>query len=139
MPFQLPPEKQNEFLDAIRFDGKGLAAVIIQDADGGEVLMFAYANRQAIANGLRDGAWWFYSRSRQKLWRKGEESGHVQRVVEVRVDCDADALLVKVRQEGGACHMGYRSCFYRRLAADGALQTVGEKVFDPRDVYKKRE
>ena len=138
MAFQVPSEEQTAFLDQIHFDEKGLASVIIQDAESSEVLMFAFANRQAIANGLRDGKWWFYSRSRQKLWLKGEQSGHVQHVEEVRVDCDADALLVRVRQEGGACHVGYRSCFYRRLGADGRLETVGEKVFDPDQVYGKK-
>ena len=137
MDFQVPLDRQSEFLDALRFDEKGLVSVIIQDAGSSQVLMFAFANREAVSNGLRDGKWWFYSRSRKKLWLKGEESGHVQHVVDVRVDCDADALLVRVRQEGGACHKGYRTCFYRQLDAEGALQTVSEKIFDPDDVYKK--
>ncbi len=138
MAFQVPVERQDAFLDALKFDGQGLLGVVIQDADSGEVLMFAFANRQAVSNALRDGKWWFYSRSRNKLWLKGEESGHVQHVVEVRVDCDGDALLVQVRQEGGACHMGYRSCFYRRINADGQVESAGEKVFDPDQVYGKK-
>jgi phosphoribosyl-AMP cyclohydrolase len=136
MVFQVPVEKQDAFLDTLKFDVKGLVSVIIQDDDNSEILMFAFANREALSNGLRDGKWWFYSRSRDKLWLKGESSGHFQHVVDVRVDCDADALLVRVKQEGGACHVGYRSCFYRKLGADGALNVEGEKVFDPDDVYK---
>ena len=137
MGFQVPTEKQDAFLDGLKYDDEGLVGVIIQDADNGQVLMFAFANRQAISNGLRDGKWWFFSRSRNKLWLKGEESDHVQHVVDVRMDCDGDALLVRVNQEGGACHVGYRSCFYRKLNADGEMDIDSEKIFDPNQVYKK--
>ncbi len=137
MRFQMPAESQQAFLDGLKYDARGLVSVIIQDADSGEVLMLGHSNREAIANALRDGTWWFYSRSRQTLWRKGERSGHIQHIKEIRVDCDGDALLVKVQQEGGACHKGYRSCFFRRLDETATLITDREKLFDPGDVYGK--
>ena len=115
----------------------GLVAAIAQDAATGEVLMIAWMNREAFEETVRTGRAVYFSRSRNKLWRKGEESGHVQEVKEVRVDCDADAVLLKVNQLGGAaCHEGYKSCFFRRVEGD-ALTVVGEQVFDPKDVYKK--
>ena len=125
MAFQVAVEDQDAFLDSLKYDDKGLVSVIMQDADNNEILMFAFANREALSNGLRDGKWWFYSRSRNKLWLKGESSGHFQHVEEVRLDCDGDALLVKVRQDSGACHEGYRSCFFRRLESDGRLAPLG--------------
>jgi len=128
------------FLDQLKYDERGLVAVVVQDAETGEVLMLAYANRRALEETLRTGFVHFYSRSRGKLWLKGETSGHRQHLRELRVDCDGDAVLVKVVQEGGACHTGYRSCFYRRLAentAGAALVEDGEKVFEPGDVYGK--
>ena len=109
-----------------------LVPAIVQDAESGEVLMLAYMNREALAKTLETGKAHYWSRSRGKLWLKGESSGHFQKVVEARIDCDQDAILLKVIQEGGACHMGYRSCFYRDL--DG--EVVGEKVFDPDEVYR---
>jgi phosphoribosyl-AMP cyclohydrolase len=109
-----------------------LVPAIVQDARSGEVLMLAYMNQEALAKTLETGKAHYWSRSRKKLWLKGETSGHFQRVVEARIDCDQDAILLKVEQEGGACHMGYRSCFYRDL--DGKV--VGEKVFDPDEVYR---
>ena len=115
----------------------GLVPAVAQDADTGEVLMLAWMNREAFEETLRTGRACYYSRSRGRLWRKGEESGHVQEVREVLLDCDADTVLLKVRQVGGAaCHTGYRSCFFRRVDGD-ALQVVGERVFDPAEVYKK--
>lgn len=135
MHFQMPAESQQAFLDGLKYDARGLVSVIIQDTDSGEVLMLGHSNREAIANALRDGTWWFYSRSRQTLWRKGERSGHIQHIKEIRVDCDGDALLVKVQQEGGACHKGYRSCFFRLLDETATLITDREKLFDPGDVY----
>ena len=137
MRFHMPAESQQAFLDSLKYDARGLVSVIIQDADSGEVLMLGHSNREAIANALRDGTWWFFSRSRQTLWRKGERSGHIQHIKEIRVDCDGDALLVKVQQDGGACHKGYRSCFFRRLDESGTQITVLEKLFDPGDVYGK--
>jgi phosphoribosyl-AMP cyclohydrolase len=113
----------------------GLLPAIAQDATTGEVLMLAYMNRESYAETLRTGEAVYYSRSRGKLWRKGEESGHVQRVAEVYLDCDADTILLRVEQVGGAaCHEGYRSCFFRRVTPQG-LEIVGQRVFDPRQVY----
>jgi phosphoribosyl-AMP cyclohydrolase len=115
--------------------GEGLLPVIAQDAVTGEVLMLAYMDSEAFEETMNTGRAVYYSRSRQRLWRKGEESGHVQEVKEVYVDCDADTILLKVHQVGGAaCHAGYRSCFFRKLADQG-LQVVGQRVFDPRAVY----
>jgi len=109
-----------------------LVPAIVQDARSGEVLMLAYMNREALAKTLETGKAHYWSRSRKKLWLKGESSGHFQKVLEARIDCDQDAILLKVEQEGGACHMGYRSCFYRDLEGK-----VGEeKVFDPDEVYR---
>ena len=102
-------------LDALRFDDRGLIPVIVQDADDGEVLMFAWSNREAVGRTLAEGRMVYWSRSRQELWRKGDTSGHVQHWEELRVDCDGDVLLVKVHQQGAACHTGERSCFFRTL------------------------
>lgn len=115
----------------------GLVAAIAQDHRTGEVLMMAYMNKEAFDETVRTKRAVYYSRSRNKLWRKGEESGNVQEVKEIFLDCDNDTILLKVHQIGGAaCHEGYKSCFFRRL--DGAeLTTIGERVFDPKQVYKK--
>ena len=115
----------------------GLLPAIAQDADTGQVLMLAWMNREAIEETLRTGRACYYSRSRARLWRKGEESGNVQEVREVYVDCDADAVLLKVHQIGGAaCHEGYASCFFRRVTPDG-YEVVGERLFDPKKVYQR--
>ena len=115
----------------------GLVPAIAQDAETGEVLMLAWMNREAYEETLRTRRACYYSRSRNKLWRKGEESGHVQDVKEVFLDCDADTVLLKVHQIGGAaCHEGYRSCFFRRVEAD-RLKVIGERLFDPEKVYRK--
>ena len=115
----------------------GLVPAIAQDADTGEVLMLAWMNREAFDETVRTGRAVYFSRSRNRLWRKGEESGHVQEVREVLIDCDADTVLLKVKQVGGAaCHEGYKSCFFRQLS-DGQLQVISERVFDPQQVYKK--
>jgi phosphoribosyl-AMP cyclohydrolase len=121
------------------FDKNDLIPVIAQDAGSGDVLMLAYMNREAYAETLRTGRVCYYSRSRGKLWRKGEESGNVQELLEIYFDCDADTLLVKVHQVGGAaCHEGFRSCFFRRIApASGQVEVVGTRLFDPATVYKK--
>ncbi len=121
----------------IKFDEDGLVPAIVQDADTGEVLMLAYMNEQALQKTLADGLATFFSRSRQQLWRKGESSGHLQHVVEVRVDCDLDAILLRVKQDVAACHEGYRACFYRRME-NGSLRIVEEKVFDPASTYGKK-
>jgi phosphoribosyl-AMP cyclohydrolase len=112
----------------------GLVAAVAQDAATGEVLMVAWMNAEAYAETLRTGQAVYYSRSRGKLWRKGEESGHVQRVLAVYVDCDADTILLKVEQDGAACHEGYRSCFFRQVTPQG-LQVVAERLVDPAHVY----
>jgi len=115
----------------------GLAPAIVQDYDSGEVLMLAFMNQAAWEHTLETGKATYYSRSRDKLWVKGESSGHVQVVREIRVDCDRDTVLVKVDQLGGAaCHKGYKSCFFRKLD-DGVLKTTQNRVFDPDEVYKK--
>jgi phosphoribosyl-AMP cyclohydrolase len=125
-------------MTTLNFDkAGGLISAIAQDAATGEVLMIAWMNREAFEETVRTGRAVYFSRSRNKLWRKGEESGHVQEVREVYLDCDADTVLLKVHQVGGAaCHEGYASCFFRRVEADG-VQVVGERVFDPAQVYKK--
>ncbi|MBN9522103.1 phosphoribosyl-AMP cyclohydrolase [bacterium] len=115
----------------------GLVPAIAQDADTGEVLMLAWMNREAFDETVRTGRAVYFSRSRNRLWRKGEESGNVQEVRGVYLDCDADTVLLKVKQIGGAaCHEGYPSCFFRKLEG-GELAVVGERVFDPKQVYKK--
>jgi len=111
----------------------GLIPVIVQDAISSEVLMMAYANDEAINLTQETGLAHYYSRSRKKLWKKGEESGHFQKIVKILIDCDEDCLLYKVEQKGAACHTGYASCFYRTLAGE----EVGTKVFDPENVYGK--
>ena len=115
----------------VDFGADGLVPAVAQDADSGEVLMLAYVSPTALERTRETGRAHYYSRSRDELWEKGATSGHVQRVEEVRVDCDADALLYLVDQEGGACHTGHRSCFHRTVEGE----TVGERVFDPDDVY----
>ena len=122
----------------IDFDkSNGLVPVVAQDADSGAVLMLAWMNREAFEETRRTGRACYYSRSRGRLWRKGEESGHVQEVREILIDCDADTILLKVHQVGGAaCHEGYASCFFRRVEDDD-LRVIGERVFDPSKVYKK--
>ena len=115
----------------------GLLPAIVQDAHSGEVLMMAYMNAESYAETLATGRAVYYSRSRKKLWRKGEESGNVQHVHAVYVDCDRDTILLKVEQVGGAaCHEGYPSCFFRQVTPDG-FKIVGERAFDPAEVYKK--
>ena len=125
--------------DGPNFQKLELIPVIAQDETTGDVLMLAYMNREAYEETLRTGRVCYYSRSRQKLWRKGEESGNVQELKSIYFDCDADTLLVKVHQIGGAaCHEGYRSCFFRKIdPATGAVAVEGERVFDPKQVYHK--
>jgi phosphoribosyl-AMP cyclohydrolase len=105
-------------LDALRFNEQGLIPVIAQDAENGDVLMLAWATREALARTLSEGRMVYWSRSRQELWRKGDTSGHVQHWEELRVDCDADVILARIHQEGPACHTGERSCFFRGLSTD---------------------
>ena len=115
----------------------GLVPAIAQDHATGQVLMMAYMNQESFDETVRTRRAVYFSRSRNKLWRKGEESGNVQEVKEIFIDCDADTILLKVNQIGGAaCHEGYKSCFFRRLDKD-QVTVVGERVFDPKEVYKK--
>lgn len=121
----------------LKLDSQGLVAAVIQDADTGEVLMLAFMDPQAIERTLKEKRTVFYSRSRKKYWVKGETSGHIQEVIQVLTDCDRDAILIRVRQKGGACHLGYRSCFVHELDENGEIRRVTqEKVFDPAQVYK---
>ena len=116
----------------------GLVCAIAQDADSGKVLMVAWMNEEAFRETVRTRRAVYFSRSRNKLWRKGEESGHVQEVRSIAIDCDADAVLLKVQQVGGAaCHEGYESCFFRELTGEEEMRVVGERVFDPKAVYSK--
>jgi phosphoribosyl-AMP cyclohydrolase len=115
----------------------GLVPAIVQDNETGEILMLAYMNQEAFKATLSTGKATYYSRSRQTLWVKGETSGNVQLVKEIRIDCDDDAVLLKVEQRGGAaCHTGHRSCFHKKVE-NGVIRIVGEPVFDPREVYDK--
>lgn len=118
--------------------GNGLVPAVVQDFESGDVLMLAYMNRESWQKTLVTGKAHFWSRSRSSLWLKGESSGHFQVVREVRIDCDNDTVLLKVDQIGGAaCHTGHRSCFYRKMTeAVGEFVVVGERVFDPKEVYK---
>ncbi len=120
-------------------DAEQLLPVIAQDATSGQVLMLAYMNQEAWQQTLASGEAVYFSRSRGKIWKKGEQSGNLQRVREIRIDCDADTILLKVEQVGGAaCHEGYPSCFFRRWD-NGDFQTDGERVFDPQQVYGKAQ
>ncbi len=122
-----------------KFDSDGLIPAIAQDAASGEVLMVAYMNEVALSETIKTGNAIYYSRSRQKLWRKGEESGHVQKIKEILVDCDQDCLILKVEVDSGQCHVGYQSCFYRRIkpGSNNEMEFNSKPVYDPNDVYKK--
>jgi phosphoribosyl-AMP cyclohydrolase len=124
-----------------KFDASGLMTCVATDAGTGEVLMVAHVNDEALRKTIASGEAWYFSRSRQSLWRKGESSGHVQRVVEMRIDCDQDAVWIRVEQTGAVCHTGRRSCFYRAVTAgEGGAQLSfvdAERLFDPQDVYRK--
>lgn len=123
-------------MNPFKYDEKGLIAAIIQDIETGEVLMLAYMDKVALERTLKEKKTVFYSRSRQKYWVKGESSGHLQEVRTALTDCDQDAVLIKVKQTGGACHLGYRSCFVHELDENGKITKVTqEKVFDPDKIY----
>jgi phosphoribosyl-AMP cyclohydrolase len=124
------------FLSLVKFNDQGLVPVIAQDFRNGEVLMMAWMNRETLRQTVETGLMHYWSRSRQKVWLKGETSGHTQKVKEIRFDCDADTLLMKIEQKGGACHEGYRSCFFR-LVTDGGkkIEVSGEKIFAPENAY----
>jgi len=124
-----------------KFDANGLVTCVATDAATSEVLMVAHMNAEALRKTIETGEAWYYSRSRKSLWRKGETSGHVQRVVEMRADCDQDAIWIRVEQKGGACHTGRHSCFYRKVeAAEGGTRLSfvdTERQFDPKAAYPK--
>jgi len=123
-----------------KFDASGLVTCVATDAGTGEVLMVAHMNDEALRRTIASGEAWYFSRSRKSLWRKGETSGHVQRVVEMRMDCDQDAIWIRVEQSGAACHTGRRSCFYRKIdAGDGQARLSfvdADRLFDPKAVYR---
>ncbi|OPL16497.1 MAG: phosphoribosyl-AMP cyclohydrolase [delta proteobacterium MLS_D] len=116
----------------------GLVPAVVQDAETNKILMLAYMNREAWNRTLETGKATYWSRSRSKLWVKGETSGNLQHVKEVRIDCDADAVLLKVDQKGAACHLGYYSCFFRRISGED-VEVVEERLFDPEEVYKNEQ
>jgi len=143
-PFQpagSAPELEEGLALTPKFDADGLVTAVATDVISGDVLMVAHMNVEALAKTIATGEAWYYSRSRRALWRKGETSGHTQRVVEMRIDCDQDAVWIKVEQVAGACHTGRRSCFYRTvpLGTPGTvtLEFVGERVFDPKAAYRE--
>jgi phosphoribosyl-AMP cyclohydrolase len=123
------------------FDASGLVTCVATDAATGDVLMVAHMNDEALRKTIASGEAWYFSRSRNALWRKGESSGHVQRVVELRMDCDQDAVWIRVEQTGAACHTGRRSCFYRKVdGGEGGAQLSfvdADRLFDPAEVYRK--
>ncbi|MGM0471367.1 MAG: bifunctional phosphoribosyl-AMP cyclohydrolase/phosphoribosyl-ATP diphosphatase HisIE [Bacillota bacterium] len=127
------------YLTDINFDEDGLIPAIVQDVESNEVLMMAYMNKEAVERTVKSGYTWFWSRSRQQLWKKGETSGHHQQVEEIKLDCDGDTLLIKAQQTGGACHTGYYSCFYRSLNSDSEFEVTGKEVFDADEVYGSQE
>jgi phosphoribosyl-AMP cyclohydrolase len=129
-----PPSAVTALLPALKFDRDGLVPAVAQQHDSGEVLMLAWMNRDALVETVRTGQVTYFSRSRQALWRKGERSGQAQRLVELRVDCDGDALLLLVDQTGAACHTGTRSCFFRALRGNG-LERIAEPIVDPKTLY----
>ena len=124
-----------------KFDASGLLTCVATDAVTGEVLMVAHMNDEALRKTIASGEAWYFSRSRNALWRKGETSGHTQRVVEMRMDCDQDAIWIRVEQTGAACHTGRKSCFYRRIEGDGGGARLSfidaERHFDPAEIYRK--
>ena len=125
------------WLDELTWDKDGLIPAIAQDAETGDVLMFAWMNRDALARTAETGEAVYFSRSRGKLWHKGEESGHTQKVREIRIDCDNDVVLLKIEQVGGiACHTGRCSCFFQKYFADGRWEAVEPVLKDPKEIYK---
>lgn len=125
----------DSFLASLKWTSDDLIPAIVQDVETDEVLMMAWMDREAIVRTLVTGQTHYYSRSRRSWWHKGETSGHVQQVESILVDCDADVLLIRARQVGGACHEGYHSCFFRRVDAEGRLEVVAEPVFEAEQVY----
>ncbi len=128
----------DEIIGKLKFDEKGLVTAVAQDHETGEILMLAFMNEESFRRTVETGQAVYWSRSRKKLWHKGEESGNVQIVKEIYVDCDADAIVLKIKQVGGAaCHTGHRTCFYRRIENEGLVEE-GTPLFDPDKVYKHK-
>ncbi|WZO97159.1 phosphoribosyl-AMP cyclohydrolase [Isosphaeraceae bacterium EP7] len=125
------------FLANLKWTADGLVAAIVQDSENGDVLMMAWMDADAVRQTLATGQTHFYSRSRKSAWHKGGTSGHVQHVHSIRVDCDGDVLLIRARQVGGACHEGYRSCFFREVDGEGDLRVTEAPVFSPELAYGK--
>lgn len=128
-------EQGNEFIP--KFDENGLITAIAQDSKSNQILMVAYMNRQALDLTIQTGYATYFSRSRKALWKKGEQSGHLQKVEQILVDCDQDCLILKVSVDAGQCHVGYRSCFYRKLKGN-SLEFIAEKAYDPEKIYHKK-
>jgi phosphoribosyl-AMP cyclohydrolase len=124
-----------------KFDDNGLITAIAQDSQTGQILMVAFMNREALDLTIRTGYATYFSRSRQELWKKGQESGHYQKVEQILIDCDQDCLILKVTVDAGQCHVGYRSCFYRALEkeSDKKLVFIADKAYDPRKIYRKKK
>ena len=133
-------EIEEGFVFSPKFDSDGLIPAISQDSETGEILMVAYMNDEALKLTIETGNAVFYSRSRGKLWKKGEQSGHVQKVQQILVDCDQDCLVLKVKVDQGQCHVGYNSCFYRAIkeTSGSELELIAEKVYDPNEAYGKK-
>ncbi len=131
-------EEGAEFIP--KFDDKGLISVVAQDSPTGQILMVAYMNRQALELTIQTGYATYFSRSRQKLWKKGEQSGHVQKVEQILVDCDQVCLILKVIVDAGQCHVGHRSCFYRALKknTEKKLEFIADRAYDPKKIYRKQ-
>jgi phosphoribosyl-AMP cyclohydrolase len=125
-------------VDLLKYNADGLIPAIIQDHDTGAVLMMAYMNREAVSRTLAGRETWFWSRSRQKLWHKGETSGNTQKVTGIFFDCDRDTLLIKVLQRGAACHEGFFTCFHNLIDESGGISTEGTRIFNPTEVYGKK-
>jgi phosphoribosyl-AMP cyclohydrolase len=129
------PDELLPFVSAVKWNAEGLVPAIVQDAENGAVLMMAWMDEPALRDTIATGQTHFFSRSRRTHWHKGATSGHTQHVESVWLDCDGDVLLIKARQKGGACHEGYRSCFFRRVGTEGSLEVASVPVFDAGQVY----
>ncbi|ACF10880.1 Phosphoribosyl-AMP cyclohydrolase [Chlorobaculum parvum NCIB 8327] len=131
-------DTQKSFLETVKFDDRGLVPAIVQDHETGKVLMMAWMNLESLKMTLEKKKACYWSRSRNKLWLKGESSGNMQDVHDIMIDCDGDTLLLKVSQKGGACHVGYHSCFYRKTTDGEQMEICDTLMFDPEEVYGKK-
>ncbi|HWR02318.1 MAG TPA: phosphoribosyl-AMP cyclohydrolase [Chlorobaculum sp.] len=131
-------DTQKSFLETVKFDEKGLVPAIVQDHETGKVLMMAWMNLESLKMTLEKKKACYWSRSRKELWLKGESSGNMQEVHDILIDCDGDTLILKVSQKGGACHVGYHSCFFRRTTDGKSMEICDTLMFDPEEVYGKK-